>query len=281
MTAPAPSLELPLLQNRVAVITGGAGGIGGAVSRRFAEAKAVIVVNDVDETRLADITELISSRGGNAVAVPGDIRDPTVVETLAEAAQDVAGGSIDILVNNVGDFRPSGRFVNSDRTSWQLQYENNLGHVLSCCSVFVPGMIKAGRGSIVNVSTVESLRGVPYNVVYSAFNSAVNAFTRSLAVELAPNGVRVNAIAPDLTDTLQTPAEWMLSGRDPSMVKSWVPLGRFGQPEDQADVVLFLASDLSRFITGHVIPVDGGTIAASGWYRRTGKTSWTNMPDAP
>ena len=81
--------------------------------------------------------------------------------------------------------------------------------------------------------------------------------------------MRVNAIAPDLADTLQTPAELMLAGRDPAMVRHWVPLGRFGQPDDYGDVVLFLASDLSRFVTGAVIPVDGGTLAASGWYSKS------------
>jgi NAD(P)-dependent dehydrogenase (short-subunit alcohol dehydrogenase family) len=117
--------------------------------------------------------------------------------------------------------------------------------------------------------------------VYSAYNAAVEAFTRSLAVELGGDGVRVNAIAPDLADTLQTPAESMLRGRDPGLLRSWVPLGRFGHPDDYADVVVFLASDLSRFVTGTVIPVDGGTLAASGWYRRADGRGWTNLPDQP
>jgi NAD(P)-dependent dehydrogenase (short-subunit alcohol dehydrogenase family) len=117
--------------------------------------------------------------------------------------------------------------------------------------------------------------------VYSAFNAGVNAFTRSLAVELGRKGVRVNAIAPDLADTLQTPAEMMLAGRDEALVRNWVPLGRFGQPDDYGDVVVFLASDLSRFVTGHVIPVDGGTLAAGGWYLKRNGPGWTNMPDSP
>ena len=144
-----------------------------------------------------------------------------------------------------------------------------------------PGHGGPGSGSIVNVSTVEAFRGIPANAVYSAFNAAINAFTRSLAVELGRDGVRVNAIAPDLADTLQTPAEAMLAGRDPAMVRHWVPLGRFGQPDDYGEVVLFLASDQSRFVTGHVIPVDGGTTAASGWYLRHDGRGWTNLPDSP
>ena len=90
-----------------------------------------------------------------------------------------------------------------------------------------------------------------------------------------------NAIAPDLADTLQTPADMMLRGRDPALLRSWVPLGRFGQPDDYAQVALFLASDMARFVTGHVIPVDGGTTAASGWYLRADGRGWTNLPDVP
>ena len=142
-------------------------------------------------------------------------------------------------------------------------------------------MVARGSGSIVNVSTVEAFRGIPGNAVYSAFNAGVNAFTRSMAVELGRDGVRVNAIAPDLADTLQTPESAMRRGRDPSMWRSWLPLGRPGQAEEYGDVVVFLASALSRFVTGVVIPVDGGTTAASGWYLRADGRGWTNLPDAP
>jgi NAD(P)-dependent dehydrogenase (short-subunit alcohol dehydrogenase family) len=140
-------------------------------------------------------------------------------------------------------------------------------------------MISVGSGSIVNVSTVEAFRGIPGNAVYSAYNAGVSAFTKSLAVELGPSGIRVNAIAPDLADTAQTPAELMLAGRDPALLHSWLPAGRFGRPEDFAGVVAFLASRDAAFITGHTIPVDGGTLAASGWYGKASGRGWTNMPD--
>ena len=131
------------------------------------------------------------------------------------------------------------------------------------------------------MSTVEAYRGIPGHAVYSAFNAGVSAFTKSLAVELGPRGVRVNAIAPDLADTDQTPAAAMLRGRDPELVGTWVPLGRFGQPDDYAAVVEFLTSDAARFVTGQTIPVDGGTLSASGWYRRADGKGWTNLPDRP
>jgi NAD(P)-dependent dehydrogenase (short-subunit alcohol dehydrogenase family) len=109
----------------------------------------------------------------------------------------------------------------------------------------------------------------------------VCAFTRSLAVEVGGSGVRVNAIAPDVTDTEQTPYHRWVSEEERALVPSWVPLARFGAPEDAAAAVLFLASDLSRFITGVTLPVDGGTLAASGWYKRAGQERWTNRPRNP
>ena len=283
-------MEGNLLNEKVAVVTGGGGGIGGGVSRRLAREGATVVINDIDEELLtATLAEIRGSdgsdgsdgTGGDAIPVLGDIREQATVDELARVASAVDGGRVDILVNNVGDYRPSGRFLTTSPQEWNALYAINLEHVFRCTSAIAPAMVARGEGSIVNVSTVEAFRGIPNCAVYSAFNAGVNAFTRSLAVELGPRGVRVNAIAPDLADTLQTPASAMLRGRDPGMVRHWSPLGHFGQPEEYADVVVFLASDLSRYVTGHVIPVDGGTIAASGWYLRASGRGWTNMPDVP
>lgn len=262
-----------LLAGRIAVVTGGGGGIGAGIVGRFAAEGATLVVNDIDEDLLDSVPA--------AVKVPGDIRERSTVDRLAAAALGVDGGRVDVLVNNVGDYRPSGRFLRSSEDQWQALYAVNLEHVLRCTHALAPAMVERGSGSIVNVSTVEAFRGIPGCAVYSAFNAGVNAFTKSLAVELGRDGVRVNAIAPDLTDTLQTPAEAMLRGRDPSLVRQWLPLGRFGQPDDFGDAALFLASDMSRFVTGHVLPVDGGTTAASGWYQRSDGRGWTNLPTAP
>jgi NAD(P)-dependent dehydrogenase (short-subunit alcohol dehydrogenase family) len=275
-------VEGNLLDEKVAVVTGGAAGIGGGVSRRLAGEGATVVINDIDEELLtATVREIGRSDGPDAIAVPGDIRAQATVEEVARVASAVDGGRVDILVNNVGDYRPSGRFLTTSPQEWNALYAINLEHVFRCTKAIAPAMVARGQGSIVNVSTVEASRGIPNCAVYSAFNAGVNAFTRSLAVELGPSGVRVNAIAPDLADTLQTPATAMLRGRDPAMVRHWSPLGHFGQPDEYADVVVFLASELSRYVTGHVIPVDGGTIAASGWYLRASGRGWTNMPDVP
>lgn len=270
-----------LLTGKIAIVTGGAGGIGGGISRRLAANGATVVINDIDELLLAATLKEITASGGTAVPAPGDIRTLDTVTSVTALAAGLDHGRIDILVNNVGDYRPAGRFMKTSDEQWDRLYAVNLQHVLRMCRAAGPTMVAQGSGSIVNVSTVEAFRGIPNNAVYSAFNAAVNTFTKSLAVELGPWGVRVNAIAPDLANTLQTPAEMMLRGRDPEMIRHWMPLGRWGQPDDYGDVVVFLASEMARMVTGHIIPVDGGTTAASGWYLKRDGTGWTNLPDSP
>jgi 2-hydroxycyclohexanecarboxyl-CoA dehydrogenase len=275
-------METPrLLDGQVAVVTGGAAGIGGGISRLFAAAGANVVLNDVDADLAASARADIEGAGGAVTTVVGDIREPETVARLRDAAVAEAGGRVDILVNNVGDFRPNAWFLDSDDDHWDGQYAITLEHVFRCTKAFLPIMVEQGRGAIVNNSTVEAFRGIPRNTVYSAFNAGIVAFTRSLAVEFGRHGVRVNAIAPDMADTLQTPADWMLGGRDPAMLRCWIPLGRFGEPEDYARVVLFLASDLAAFVTGVTIPVDGGTLAAGGWYGRENGRGFTNFPEHP
>lgn len=266
---------------RIVVVTGGALGIGGAVTRAFAEAGATVVCVDYDDEGLQRVIETAGAARGRVVGVHGDVRDAAVVSRAYETAISAGGQRIDVLVNNVGDFRPPGRFVKTTEDDWQVHYETNLKHVFRMTHAVLPSMIEQRQGCIINNATVEAFRGIPGNVVYSAFKAAVVAFTRSLAVEVGPHGVRVNAIAPDLADTPQTPAAAMLRGRDPALVPRWVPLGRFGAPDDYAQVVLFLAGEQARFVTGHTVPIDGGTLAASGWYGRADGKGWTNLPDAP
>jgi NAD(P)-dependent dehydrogenase (short-subunit alcohol dehydrogenase family) len=139
-------------------------------------------------------------------------------------------------------------------------------------------MLERGGGSIINVSSVEGLRGYPPDPVYGAYKAAVIHFTRCLALDVAGRGVRVNAIAPDVTQTPQVDYENRIPADQWERWPLWVPVGRVGEPADNADVVLFLASDLSRWVTGHVIPTDGGTLAAGGWFRTSPGGRWTNRP---
>ena len=272
-----------LLNDRIAVVTGGGGGIGAATARLFADHGAQVVIADID-LELAQLTaEQITASGGSAFAAATDVRDASQVADLARSVLE-RHGRVDVLVNNVGHWlRHPGNFVDTDPQLWDDLYRINLHHVFLVTHAFLPAMIGRRSGAIVNVSSVEGLRGYPEDPVYAAFKAAVIHFTRSLAVQVGRDGVRVNAIGPDVTESLQVPYSQWLSAEDQAQWPQWVPVGRMGLPEDQAQVILFLASDLSAFVTGHTIPTDGGTGAAGGWFRsaRRPDREWTNRPVAP
>ncbi|OBG99243.1 oxidoreductase [Mycobacterium sp. E3251] len=273
----------PLLGGRVAVVTGGGGGIGAATARVFARHGAHVVIVDIDGELAAGAVDDIAASGGSAVAVVTDVRDADAVDDLARSVLD-RYGRVDVLVNNVGHWlRHPGDFVDTDAQFWDELYRINLHHVFLVTHAFLPSMVARRAGAIVNVSSVEGLRGYPEDPVYAAFKAAVIQFTRSLAVQVGRHGVRVNAIAPDVTESLQVPYSRWLSADEQTRWPQWVPVGRMGVPEDQAHAILFLASDLSAFVTGHTIPTDGGTGAAGGWFRssRRPDREWTNRPIAP
>ena len=268
-----------LLAGRVAVVTGGGGGIGRAVSELFAAEGAAVVVAEIDEDRATEAVAVIEDGGGRAVAVAGDVSVDEGARTAVDAAIETFG-VLDVLVNNVGHFDVSGRaFHEQSEADWDAVYRANLAPVLLCTRAAIPHLLGRG-GSIVNLSTVEAFRGIPSQAVYSAFKAAITGFTRSLALDHARRGIRVNAIAPDVIETLQVPyAEWVPEDQR-QLIPTWVPLGRFGAPEDVARCALFLASDLAGFVTGTTVHVDGGTLAAGGWYP-TESGRWTNRPRRP
>jgi NAD(P)-dependent dehydrogenase (short-subunit alcohol dehydrogenase family) len=272
-----------LLANRIAVVTGGGGGIGAATARLFADHGAQVVIADIDAELAHQTADQITASGGSAVAVKTDVRDADQVADLARSVL-ARHGRVDALVNNVGHWlRHPGNFVDTDPQLWDDLYRINLHHVFLVTHAFLPAMLERRSGAIVNVSSVEGLRGYPEDPVYAAFKAAIIHFTRSLAVQVGRDGVRVNAIGPDVTESLQVPYSQWLSADEQAQWPQWVPVGRMGLPEDQARVILFLASDLSAFVTGHTIPTDGGTGAAGGWFRssRRPDREWTNRPVAP
>jgi 2-hydroxycyclohexanecarboxyl-CoA dehydrogenase len=273
----------PLLDGRVAVITGGGGGIGAAAGALFARHGARVVVAEIDEERGRSTVDEIVGTGGAASLVTTDVRDPQQVVALRDA---VLGehGRIDVLVNNVGHWVKLGRdFVDTEPELWDALYQVNFHHVLTVTHAFLPSMIEQGRGSIVNVSSVEGLRGYPPDPVYGALKAAVVHFTKCLAVQVGIHGVRVNAIGPDVTESLQVPYSRWIPEEQQHLWPLWVPVGRMGVPADQARVLLFLASDLSAFVTGHTIPTDGGTGSGGGWFRSESRPGrqWTNRPVNP
>jgi NAD(P)-dependent dehydrogenase (short-subunit alcohol dehydrogenase family) len=273
--------EASLLTDKVAVVTGGAGGIGRGISEAFAAHGAKVVVVDIDDARARDAVEAISARdGGDARAEVVDVREPDQVSMLAESVLE-AYGRVDILVNNVGHYLFRGlRFLDTDDEHWDALYAVNLRHVFLCTRAFAPSMVERGAGNIITVSTVEAFRGIPNQVVYSAFKAGITQFTKSLALDLGNDGVRVNAIAPDLTETIQVPYSRWVPPEQHDLIPTWVPVGRFGTPDDIAGVAVFLASDLSAFVTGSTVNADGGSLAAGGWYR-TKRGGWTNRPVDP
>jgi len=260
------------LGGRAAVVTGGGSGIGGAISDVLGRAGAKVWVVDIDADLANERVDAITRAGGAAEVVVADVRNRDQVAATADTI-----GAADILVNNVGHYIGGQPFLRSTEDHWAALAAVNFTHMLYCCQAFVPGMVERGAGSVVNVSSVEGIRGYPHDAIYGAYKAAVNHFTRCFALELAASGVRVNAIAPDVTQTTQVDYERMVPEELRDRWPFWVPIGRVGAPADNADVVLFLASDLSRFVTGHVIPTDGGTVLAGGWFR-TEKGRWTNRP---
>ena len=265
-----------LLDGRVAVVSGGGAGIGAAVSELFAEHGAIVEIAEIDPGRAAEIVGSITAAGGRARAHVVDVRTEVGVEEFAAAVLDTHGG-VDVLVNNVGDYRPLVRFHESGPESWEAMYRVNFWHVVAVTRAFLDSMIERGGGSIVNVHSVEGMRGYPGEPVYAAITAAVAHFTTSLAAGYGRRGIRANGIGADLTETPQ--GDYLRGYEDhEALWEAWAPAGRLGWPADQARVALFLASDLSSFVTGHNIPVDGGTKAGGGWFYSPTAGRFVNRP---
>jgi len=265
-----------LLDGRVAVVTGGGAGIGAAIATLFAEHGARVELAEVYPDRAERTRRAIEAAGG---AVRAHVVDVTAATDVARLAAEVLSehDHVDVLVNNVGDYRPLVRFAESTPESWQAMYDVNLLHVFAVTRAFLGTMSANGGGSIVNVHSVEGMRGYPGDPVYAAMKAGVAHFTTSLAVAVGRSGIRVNGIGPDLTQTPQV--DYLTgSGGHGDLWQSWAPVGRVGRPEDQARVALFLASDLSGFVTGHNVPVDGGTKAGGGWFYSPTERRFVNRP---
>ena len=268
------------LAGKTAVVTGAGAGIGAAIAQAFADFGAWVTVLDKNESRATRTAASIRESGGDALAVAADVTRP---EDVALARERVLSerGSVDVLVNNVGDFLKIVKpFLQTEEDDWSALYDVNLGQVFRCVKAFVPSMIDAGRGgSVITISSIEGYRAIPTCAVYGAFKSAIGGFVRSLAIELAPYQIRVNAIAPETTVTEQVVPDAFTKPEYRDHAEYWNPLGRWGRPDDMAGAALFLATGLSPWVTGTTMHVDGGALAAAGWYRLPGeKQRWTLAP---
>jgi NAD(P)-dependent dehydrogenase (short-subunit alcohol dehydrogenase family) len=264
-----------LVAGRVAFVSGGAGAIGASSSVRLAGNGAAVVVADIDAGRVDAVVSAIQRAGGRAVRVVADLTgDGAVEEALAAGAEQL--GPVDILVNALGHHLGlSGPFEASTEEGWESLYRVNLLHVMRACRAALPSMRARGWGRIINFSSVEGIRAMPQAAPYTAFKGAVDSFTKSLGVEVAGAGVRVNAVAVDKTRAHQVNF-YDLGEEYDRHVPVWIPAGRYGEGDDIASVVLFLASDLCSWVVGQTIVADGGTLSAGGWYRTPGR--WTNSP---
>lgn len=246
------------IEGKVAVVTGGCSGIGLATVRRFAQEGAKVVIGDLDETNGPKIADEV---GGTFVRC--DVTSKEDVDALFATAKSTYG-SVDIAFNNAGISPPEDdSILDTDLDAWRKVQEVNLTSVYLCCKAALPYMLEQGRGSIVNTASFVAVMGAATSQIsYSASKGGVLSMTRELGVQFAREGVRVNALCPG---PVNTPLLKELFASDAERAQRrlvHVPMGRFGEPEEMANAVLFLASDESSFMTATTFLVDGGISGA-------------------
>jgi 3-oxoacyl-[acyl-carrier protein] reductase len=251
---------MPLLQNHIAVVTGAGSGIGRAIASGYAREGARVVLLDINEKAAAEAAKEIRDAGGKAESFALDV---TLREDCVAAAKQVADkvGSVSILVNNAGIARRNGMTGATEAVigDWEDIIAINLTGVFNVTHAFLEAL-RAAKGRIVNIGSIQSFVHVrtPSSPAYTAAKHGVLGFTRALAAELGKDGVRVNAIGPGF---IETPLNEKVRASNPELAKIFVdhtPLGRAGKPEDIVGPAIFLASDLSAYVTGSIVMADGG-----------------------
>ena len=253
-----PVTDLLNLSGKSAVVTGAGRGIGAAIARRLAEAGAAVVVNFRASAEGASaVAREIHDAGGTAVGMQADVTRLDEVERLMAGAIGLHGG-LDILINNAGIY-PVSTLLEMPEEEWDAVVDANLKSVHLCTQVAAARMTQlGGGGAIVNIASIEGHSPAPMHAHYDAAKAGVIMHTRSAAQELGPHGIRVNAVSPGLIHAEGLEENW------PEGVARWLaaaPLGRVGRPVEVADACLFLASPAAAWITGAVLPVDGGVLA--------------------
>lgn len=250
------------LAEKVAVVTGGGSGIGQSIAELFAREGASVVAADINGQGARDVAQGIQDAGGSALAVETDVTDSGAVEAMVSRALD-SYGQVDILVNNAGAARGDD-IVTIDEETWDFNVDLVLKGAFLCSRAVLPHMIERRAGSLVNISSINGLTGLGEEA-YGAAKAGVQNLTQNMAVKYGRFGIRANCICPG---TVRTPVWAPRLEADPQIfdrLTSWYPLGRVGEPEDVARAALFFASNEASWITGVIMPVDGGLLA--GTYR--------------
>jgi NAD(P)-dependent dehydrogenase (short-subunit alcohol dehydrogenase family) len=248
------------LAGKVVLVTGAQQGIGAAMAREFAAAGADVAINWLDDEGAAQrVADQVRGSGRRATLVRADVGRLEQVKAMVSAAQQGLG-PIDILVNNAAVF-PRVPFLEMTEDDWDQVLDVNLKGSCFCAQYVAKAMVAAGRqGSIINITSGAALRGSPRGVHYVASKGGVLSLTRAMALELAPYRIRVNAIAPGLTDTAQP--RYGASEAEIAEMGRAIPLGRIAQPDDIARAAVFLASENAGFVTGQTLHVNGGSYLA-------------------
>ncbi|OBI17038.1 oxidoreductase [Mycobacterium sp. E2462] len=248
-----------LLTGQVAVVTGGGAGIGRGIAAGLAAFGARVAIWERDPQSCA-----LAAKSIGALGIPTDVRDGAQVDAALQRTLDELGTPT-VLVNNAGGVFSS-PLLQTSENGWDALYRANLRHVLLCSQRVARRMVAAQlRGSIISLTSIEGVRAAPGYAAYAAAKAGVINYTKTAALELAPHGIRVNAIAPDIT---LTEGLAQLGGEAASSrIGQVVPLGRPGHVDEIASAAVFLASRMSAYVTGQTLHIDGGTHAAGGWYR--------------
>ncbi|NIG55990.1 SDR family NAD(P)-dependent oxidoreductase [Chitinophaga sp. Cy-1792] len=238
---------------RVAIVTGGGSGIGLAIAQKFVDNGIETIVIGRNEKKLSDAKQLLGER---CHPINHDVSDLASLPSLVDnIIRDF--GQIDILVNNAG-INMKKDFTETTDEDFQQVINTNLTAVFSLSRAVVKHMIPQGKGSIINISSMAAQYGMPRVISYSASKAAIDGITRAMAVELSPKGIRINAIAPGFIATAMTAVALDSDPERKNKALGRTPMGHLGQPSDIGDAALFLCSDAAKYITGVILPVDGG-----------------------
>lgn len=249
------------LEGKVAVVTGASRGIGRAIALRLAQAGARVVLSSRKLENVQPVAEEIQAAGGEALAVQAHVGHTEEVEALVARTLE-AFGRVDIAVNNAATNPHFGPLLTADEGQWDKILDTNVKSIFRVVRAVAPQMKAQGGGKIINMASVAGLRPSPAMGIYSVSKAAVIMLTQVLALELAPDNIQVNAIAPGVIKTRFSQVLWQTPQIAEPILKG-TPLGRFGEPEDVAGLALFLASPASDYVTGAVFLVDGGMNVAS------------------